>query len=503
MRFDDKYKKSMDQKSLSEKFIQDLCKKMTDKANQQDSENRDKTLEIHDTRTLETQAIEYTAKNQKKKYYPYMIAAAAAFLMICTVTVKNMLDKENIINPDNQVTPPPAVKVETSPVSVTSKAPDVSQVTKITEVIVTEPAHTEKAPEQNTNLSQRNDDGSFSSADSLINYISSRKAEKSPLAVGYVKAGTKNLFSDFYDVSCSDTSYSYSIKDVNVFSSSPMGYSAYDEAGTVSQADSSLSSDDLEQFSRIFKQIDKEAGQENYYIYDVYKFTYYNKAQSDSSDGFINKESTNYRVEIVLKDYYNEYLNNPCRDNVVMSYEVRNDLDYNSDLTSEYQYFLNEEKKANEFYSEFTQQFTDCAMTIGNVDTEYTGTRIYRPFTTWFRPSSGADENYRANMTALTNACYFPEKEGTPDSDARVYIYASLFFKPGTNPDDINSLLKEMKPVFDKYNVLCVTVDILNSESDFNTYKNGSGFGNSDVVNSSYRRYCATYSDEFPDWSDK
>lgn len=503
MRFDDEYKKSMDQKSLSEDFIQDLCAKMTAKANQAESENQNKSMENNETHTLETHAIEYTSKTQRKKHYPYMIAAAAAFLIICTAAVKNIRDHDNIINPDNEITQQPAIQAETSITSVTSQVSGVSKVTNVLNNVVTEPVQTQKEPEQTAQVPQRSDDGSFNTADGLISFINSRKAEYSPIAVGYKQSGIANLFKDFYDVSYSDTSYSYSIKDVDVFKSSPLNYSLYDEAGTVSQINNSISSEDLEQFNRIFKQIDKEAGQENYYIYDAYKFTYYSKAQSDSNGGFTNQESTNYRVEIVTKDYYSEYLNNPCRDNVVMSYEVRNDLDYNSDLTSEYQYFLNEEKKANEFYSEFTDKFTDCVMTIGNVDTEYTGTNIYRPFTTWFRPTSGPDDNYRSNMAALTNACYLPEKEGTPGSDASVYIYACLFFKPGTNPDDINSKLKEMKPVFDKYNVLCVTVDILNSESDYNAYKNGSGFGNSNIINSSYRRYCATYSDEFPDWSAK
>ncbi len=503
MRFDDEYKKSMDQKSLSEDFIQDLCAKMTAKADQSDSINNNKASEINESHTLQTQAIEYTSKTQRKKYYPYMAAAAAVFVLICTAAVKNMLDKNNIINPDNPVTPPPAVVAQTTNPSVTTQISGVSAVTKISEVIIPQTQITEETAKPDTQLPLRSDDGSFNTADGLISFIDSKKAENSPIAVGYKRSGTPNLFKDFYNVNYSDTSYSYSIKDVNIFNSSPMEYSLYDEAGTVSQINTSISSEDLEQFNRIFKQIDKEAGQENYYIYDAYKFTYYSKAQSDTNGGFTNQESTNYRVEIVTKDYYSEYLNNPCRDNVVMSFEVRNDLDYNSDLTSEYQYFLNEEKKASEFYSEFTEKFTDCAMTIGNVDTEYTGTRIYRPFTTWFRPSSGQDDNYRSNMAALTNACYLPEKDGIPGSDAPVYIYACLYFKPGTNPDDINSKLKEMKPVFDKYNVLCVTADILNSDSAFNAYKNGSGFGDSDVVNSSYRRYCTTYSDEFPDWSVK
>ncbi len=501
MRFNDKYKKIMDQKSLSEDFIQDLCSKMTAAANQSSNDHKNTKEESDRPQILETRAIEYTGKKNTKNYL-YIIASAAAILLICTAALKAISNKENlIVSPDDDKNLPPSVQVQTE-ASVTANVTDLPVVTKTADIIVTTPQTTEEKPENTIQEPQRID-GKFGTPDELMSFISSRKAEGSPVSVGYKKSGIQDLFSDFYNVNCSETSYSYSIKDSGLFKDSAMSYSAYDESGVVTQVNNTISYDELKQFNRIFSQIDKEAGQENYYIYDVYKFSYYSKADSSYGSGFINEESDNYRVEIVLKDYYSEYLNNPCRDNAVLSYEIRNDLDFNSDLTSEYQYFINEENQANTFYSEFTEKFSDCAITIGNVDTEYIGIQTYRPFTTWFRPSSGPDESYRYNIDALSNACYLPEKEGTPDADAPVYIYACLFFRPETDPEDINSKLKEMKPVFDKYKVLCVTVDILNSESDFNSYKNGNGFGDSDVVNSSYRRYCATYSDEFPEWSSK
>lgn len=105
MRFNDEYRKEMNNKTLSEDFIKNLAAKMADeaaKSNNTDKENTEINTEQKET---EVKVIEYRRNRTMMSVKIIAAACAAAVMIVFGTTLKNKLPNENIsVTPDVSVT---------------------------------------------------------------------------------------------------------------------------------------------------------------------------------------------------------------------------------------------------------------------------------------------------------------------------------------------------------------------------------------------------------------
>ncbi|MDO5560693.1 MAG: hypothetical protein Q4F95_14015 [Oscillospiraceae bacterium] len=508
MQFKDEYKKMNKKNRLSEDYIKDLAAKMTDVYEQSEKEtkrsetyNKINECKKYNKQEIQTTIVRHDSKKSIRRKISVMTAAAVAVVFISSIAVLCSIQKYLIADPVND------------PDAVTPGFADENQYTqKVTEAAVSTLAGAE-APQTGTESDEKDITqicAPFSSQDELESFAVSKKAEGSPLDIGYKAAGYEDIFGDYYNIKIDDLGYWYEFKDPDALQNSSLKAS-YDESGQVISVNNVvLSKTDIEQFNRLLSYADKNIGIDNYYIYDMYTYNYYYKMSSETSytNNGTQDAKCDYCLKLVVKDYYDRYKNTDhSREAFVVTLEIANDYqDLNSDQTmdsvlkSGYECFMLNQNVADSFYNDFNTQFADCAVGIENITEEYSSTGIYRPYTTWVRPTKEPDEQYSRYIDRYEIPCIMPEL-GDMVTDAVPVIDISLYFKSETDPDDITRMLSEMQPLFDKYNIKLATVDILNNDSDFQRYKESGGYIPDKAINSSYRRYCATYSDEFPDWS--
>lgn len=105
MRFNDEYRKEMNNKTLSEDFIKNLAAKMADeaaKSKNTDKENTEINTEQNET---EVKVIEYRRNRTMMSVKIIAAACAAAVMIVFGTTLKNKLPNENIsVTPDVSVT---------------------------------------------------------------------------------------------------------------------------------------------------------------------------------------------------------------------------------------------------------------------------------------------------------------------------------------------------------------------------------------------------------------
>ena len=105
MRFNDEYRKEMNNKMLSEDFIKNLAAKMADeaaKSKNTDKENTEINTEQNET---EVKVIEYRRNRTMMSVKIIAAACAAAVMIVFGTTLKNKLPNENIsVTPDVSVT---------------------------------------------------------------------------------------------------------------------------------------------------------------------------------------------------------------------------------------------------------------------------------------------------------------------------------------------------------------------------------------------------------------
>ena len=105
MRFNDEYRKEMDDKTLSEDFIKNLAARMADEAAKSKNTDKENTETNREQEETEVKVIEYR-RNRTMMSVKIIAAACAAAVMIgFGTTLKNKLPNENIsVTPDVPVT---------------------------------------------------------------------------------------------------------------------------------------------------------------------------------------------------------------------------------------------------------------------------------------------------------------------------------------------------------------------------------------------------------------
>ncbi len=372
----------------------------------------------------------------------------------------------------------------------------------------------------------------FNTQDELIDYINLKAAENSPLDIGYQDAGYNRIYDEYYDVSFTDKGYICTLSNMNSFGGNQdLRYRNYLSCSyTFEEASKKkLNNEELSEFSRLFDYINKTVRKDNYYIYDVYQFDFNEEYTTEGKSAYHKIDTngkTNYIAEIVLNDYYEKYKErNYRKDDFVVSFEICNDhiikidycsidpnnreseYNYNAEIYSEYPLFRRSHELFDEFYSEVSRMYSDCTVCNGYIsyrDMESSEV-IRQPVTSWIKDTVSGDEYYYCYMSPY---CIFCQPEGKEDiSDENFYMGVSFYFKPGTTQDTVISHLKELKPLFDKYNIIKITTDILKNEDDFERYRNSKGYicdflidSYTDQTINSLDRYHAVYSDNFRPW---
>ncbi|MDO5558515.1 MAG: hypothetical protein Q4F95_02845 [Oscillospiraceae bacterium] len=338
----------------------------------------------------------------------------------------------------------------------------------------------------------------FESKEELLSYIASNTADISPLKVGYEATGYAQTYSEFYNVEFTDEGYKCTVADSDARKGWEPLFPTYNEDTHIIRqvTKCELSKEDISDFSRIFSYINKTAGEDSYYIYDVYKYDFridYNGCGnhhiSDTS------ERSDFCVEIILKDYYDkfkkfdfDYSDFTVTYMIVNTHTFSDDnssepvvKDTDSVLISEYPYFRRSHEISEAFLNEFNELYSDYAVTIGCF--EYGGsTGVARPFTSWIRNTALNDFYYGYYLQSYSeSAC---AENMTPQTEDP-YLNISLYFKPSTTEEEVTAHLREMKPLLTKYNVYNITSDVLTNENDFVRIKGSGGYIPDKLINSS------------------
>lgn len=105
MRFNDEYRKEMNNKTLSEDFIKNLAAKMADEAAKSKNTDKENTEINTEQKETEVKVIEYRRNRTMMSVKIIAAACAAAVMIVFGTTLKNKLPNENIsVTPDVSVT---------------------------------------------------------------------------------------------------------------------------------------------------------------------------------------------------------------------------------------------------------------------------------------------------------------------------------------------------------------------------------------------------------------
>lgn len=507
MKFKDAYCKKNDMNVLSEDFIKSLAQQMNIASQNTVSQGTQK--KIHTDK--EITGIVKCKKNKSIKYSSFA-AAAAAVIVIFRFSALHFTNKFNI-KTDSPVTKP----------SVTS---DISDIT------------TSSAPERDLSKYSENQAAVISAIDSLT-------LTDSPMAENYKTLDYQKLYSIYDNFEYNDDNNSF------VFSSGVPDGDPWVESGQANYLDyhlyykqskcipENLTEDDAVQYKRLLDYINTNVGADNYFIYDIYSYSFDSSNTMDtSSPGYTptRNDSTecNYCIQIVLKEYINDYVK--CNKyKYILDFEIKNDKNRNNTdsiksgntdqsekdefknfsldslLTSQYEYFKETQPVADSLCAEFNSQYDNC--TINVLDTpimkksEFSykeGYDFLQSYSSYYmftipkalfipyKSTCESEQTYSSTKRYMYNKSIYPEIiTGTNlhDNISEISNYVSLFFKPDTPENDIDSQLKDMIPLLTKYNVCYFTVDILNSEKDFEYARKYKGYISEEVINSSFKKY--------------
>ena len=105
MRFNDEYRKEMNNKTLSEDFIKNLAARMADEAAKSKNTDKENTETNREQEETEVKVIEYRRNRTMMSVKIIAAACAAAVMIVFGTTLKNKLPNENIsVTPDVSVT---------------------------------------------------------------------------------------------------------------------------------------------------------------------------------------------------------------------------------------------------------------------------------------------------------------------------------------------------------------------------------------------------------------
>ncbi|MDO5558517.1 MAG: hypothetical protein Q4F95_02855 [Oscillospiraceae bacterium] len=529
MRFDDEYRKDMDNKKLSDEFIKKLSAKMDAQAGD-GNDDPCKYLDETEEMTEEAALVKIHDERRGRIMIRRITAAAAAAVVVFGGAIAAIYKNRPDIEPGDNTYDTSITSETLTDVTVTTISVQTKQTTKSVTGTTSLPVTTNPDNAQTTKVTAADNNSqtevNFASKDELVNFVNARTAENSPLATSYEAAGYDRIYSQFYNVSFTDSGYRCTVSD----SEARRGLAGYwpvyyEDSYDVMQATSDkLNEDDLDDFSRIISYINKTAGRDNYYIHDIYKYdisrSYYQVGSDVTED---TEKKPNYCVEIVLKDYYEQYkLYNYNKEDFVVSYALehthivddatqydggKSEKYHDNVVLTEYPYFNKTQELCRNFLNEFNSLYSDYAVTIGNVSYKQDYT-IDGPFTSWVRNTVQDDVYFRYHIDQyLVPACAENESPDFSETDMRVCLY----FKPGTDESFVDSCLNHMKPLFDKYNINFMTTDVLTDQSDFDRIKNSGGYIPDMQISSSssapsLENYIERYhnkGNDFQSWSSK
>ena len=164
MRFNDEYRKEMNNKTLSEDFIKNLAAKMADEAAKSKNTDKENTEINTEQKETEVKVIEYRRNRTMMSVKIIAAACAAAVMIVFGTTLKNKLPNENIsVTPDVSVTKisepaeteqvtadNPVTEISSEPVTSVEQITELSPEAALTDAAVTSVAEiTEEAIVEN------------------------------------------------------------------------------------------------------------------------------------------------------------------------------------------------------------------------------------------------------------------------------------------------------------------------------------------------------------------
>lgn len=433
----------------------------------------------------------------KKKFFAFLISIISTLSLASCGTAEINTPASQ---PESEKT---AAEVTTTKEKENNNADTTTAQLQETETVVTEATEVSEAStitEQTKNPKEEETEEL-----SLIDEITKKASDKSPILNGYSEY--TQILNNFYTLDTSQTGYKYGYNtDDKQMISTTAGLQ--DSYGTITNiTDNSLTPDDMEKFQELYEYI-KENVDRNYLIYDAYIEEYYEEYNAGESGTYdFTDEGKGYHIDIVLEKDMNNFNNASPADRHMFLTRLENDVTEGTIKDGfafkELEIITQENfiKEANEINPDIAFGIDDISISTEDMNDD-TIQLIHTPFRRAIRK---CDMNEITNQTdswyanPIQNTAYAVNKGSLKATDQyTVNMDVSLYFKAGTNPDIILDTLKSFTDLFEKYNVYYITVDILDYDANFDSYKNANGYVSYEIVKSKARYYfCNNPADDF------
>lgn len=374
--------------------------------------------------------------------------------------------------------------------SAEEKEPPVSAVTELSAPAVSE-AVSESAQVSETKKETEN---KMEKYNCICEELKAMAAEGSPLAKGYRTSGFGEMMSRYYNVDCVEDTYSYSLNRDSVM----LGTASFlleSEGTVVSACSEKTSGEDEKNYEKLLEFVNSKAGEGSYRIHDAFTEKYtetYGVSTSNVDDKFKHNRTVTGKVrhiEIVLNSDLEKYT--AAADADKSKYTVRFEITEDGEMKSEYEYYSRAKEIKKNLLSELNAFSPDYAFGIDQCsfsDADNKLTAVHAPFFSADRKSAvnGEEAEFWLNKNRCVTAV--SEKNGDADeSDIYTSVYLSVYCRPGTDPASFKTLLEDLYPVTEKYDVTYINIDVLANESDFERYRSCDGSIPEETIISTYR----------------